>query len=86
MKKENKTAIGYLIVLIIFGIIPAIFLTLKEWDMAEVICITTASTFVGLIMTNKTPPPKNNPSDAAKKNRDLINTTAMFGGFPPTIS
>jgi len=85
MKKENKTAIGYLVVLIIFGIIPAIFLTLKEWDMAEVICISTASTFVGLIITTKTPPPKNT-SDMEKKNRDLINTTAMLGGFPPTIS
>ena len=85
MKKENKTSIGYLIVLIIFGIIPAIFLTLKEWDMAEVICISTASTFVGLIITTKTPPPKNN-SNMEKKNRDLINTTAMLGGFPPTVS
>ena len=85
MKKENKTAIGYLIILIIFGIIPAIFLTLKEWDMAEVICISTASTFVGLIITTKTPPSKNN-SDLEKKNRDLINTTAMLGGFTPTVS
>lgn len=85
MKKENKTAIGYLIILIIFGIIPAIFLTLKEWDMAEVICISTASTFVGLIITTKTPPSKNN-SDMKKKNRDLINTTAMLGGFTPTVS
>ncbi len=85
MKKENKTAIGYLIILIIFGIIPAIFLTLKEWDMAEVICISTASTFVGLIITTKTPPSKNN-SDMEKKNRDLINTTAMLGGFTPTVS
>ena len=85
MKKENKTAIGYLIILIILGIIPAIFLTLKEWDMAEVICISTASTFVGLIITTKTPPSKNN-SDMEKKNRDLINTTAMLGGFTPTVS
>ena len=85
MKKENKTAIGYFIILIIFGIIPAIFLTLKEWDMAEVICISTASTFVGLIITTKTPPSKNN-SDMEKKNRDLINTTAMLGGFTPTVS
>ena len=85
MKKENKTAIGYLIILIIFGIIPAIFLTLKEWDMEVVICISTAYTFVGLIITTKTPPSKNN-SDMEKKNRDLINTTAMLGGFTPTVS
>ena len=80
MKKENKTAIGYLALIVITTTISTIVLSLMEWAGAEVVF-----TMLVLIMVTKVRY-SNNTSDAEKKNRDLINTTAMFGGFPPTIS
>lgn len=85
MKKENKTAIGYLALIVITTTISTIVLSLMEWDGAEVIFAATGITMLVLIMVTKVRY-SNNTSDAEKKNRDLINTTAMLGGFPPTIS
>ena len=85
MKKENKTAIGYLALIVITTTISTIVLSLMEWDGAEVVFTSTGITMLVLIMVTKVRYSKNT-SDAEKKNRDLINTTAMLGGFPPTIS
>ena len=85
MKKENKTAIGYLALIVITTTISTIVLSLMEWDGAEVVFTATGITMLVLIMVTKVRY-SNNTSDAEKNNRDLINTTAMLGGFPPTIS
>lgn len=85
MKKENKTALGYLALIVITTTISTIVLSFMDWDGAEVVFTSTGITMLVLIMTTKVRYSKNN-SDMEKKNRDLINTTAMFGGFPPNIS
>ena len=85
MKKENKTAIGYFALIVITTTISTIVLSLMEWDGAEVVFTATGITMLVLIMTTKVRYSKNT-SNMEKKNRDLINTTAMLGGFPPTIS
>lgn len=85
MKKENKTAIGYFALIVITTTISTIVLSLMEWDGAEVVFTATGITMLVLIMTTKVRYSKNT-SNMEKKNRDLINTTAMLGGFPPTVS
>ena len=85
MKKENKTAIGYLALIVITTTISTIILSFMEWDGAEVVFASAGITMLVLIMTTKVRYSKNT-SDMEKKNRDLINTTAMLGGFPPTVS
>lgn len=85
MKKENKTAIGYLALIVITTTISTIVLSLMEWDGAEVVFTATGITMLVLIMTTKVRYSKNT-SNMEKKNRDLINTTAMLGGFTPTVS